>query len=61
MDAGEALTALSFIAAPVTIWALWKGVENMEGQHWVMLAVVLAAGYVLGRMWTTPAQLVGLP
>jgi hypothetical protein len=34
---------------------------EMEGQHWIMLAVILIAGYVLGRIWTTPAQMVGLP
>jgi hypothetical protein len=34
---------------------------EMEGQHWIMLAVILVAGYVLGRIWTTPAQMVGLP
>jgi hypothetical protein len=33
----------------------------METQHWVMLAVILAVGYVIGRLWSTPAQLVGLP
>lgn len=33
----------------------------METQHWVMLAVMLVAGYVLGRVWTQPAQMVGLP
>jgi hypothetical protein len=33
----------------------------MEMQHWVMLLIVLAVGYVLGRMWSTPAQMVGLP
>jgi hypothetical protein len=33
----------------------------MEGQHWIMLLVILVAGYVLGRLWTTPAQMVGLP
>ena len=33
----------------------------MEGQHWIMLAIILVAGYVLGRIWTTPAQMVGLP
>jgi hypothetical protein len=33
----------------------------MQGQHWVMLLVVLAGGYVLGRTWATPAQMVGLP
>jgi hypothetical protein len=33
----------------------------MEGQHWVMIAIVLVVGYVLGRMWSAPAQMVGLP
>lgn len=33
----------------------------METQHWVMLLVILAAGYVIGRLWSTPANLVGLP
>jgi hypothetical protein len=33
----------------------------METQHWLMIAIVLVVGYVLGRMWSTPAQLVGLP
>jgi hypothetical protein len=34
---------------------------EMEGQHWIMLAIFLVAGYVLGRIWTTPATMVGLP
>lgn len=33
----------------------------METQHWIMLLVILAAGYVLGRLWATPAQMIGLP
>lgn len=33
----------------------------MEGQHWVMLLIILAVGYVIGRLWAAPAQLVGLP
>ena len=33
----------------------------MEGQHWVMLFIVLCVGYVLGRLWTQPAQMLGLP
>ena len=39
---------------------LEKDIE-MEGQHWIMLLVILVAGYVLGRIWTAPAQMVGLP
>jgi hypothetical protein len=38
-----------------------RGDIAMEGQHWIMLLVVLVAGYVLGRLWTTPATMVGLP
>lgn len=33
----------------------------MQGQHWLLLLIVLVVGYVLGRVWTTPAQMVGLP
>jgi hypothetical protein len=33
----------------------------MEGQHWIMLGVFLLAGYVIGRLWATPAQMLGLP
>jgi len=34
---------------------------EMEGQHWIMLAIIFIAGYVAGRIWTAPAQMVGLP
>lgn len=33
----------------------------MQGEHWFMLIVVLAVGYLLGRLWATPAKIVGLP
>lgn len=33
----------------------------MEGTHYLMLAVVLIVGYVIGRVWATPATMVGLP
>lgn len=33
----------------------------MEGQHWLMLVVVLIVGYIVGRVWAAPAQMVGLP
>jgi hypothetical protein len=33
----------------------------MEGQHWIMLLIVLGLGYLLGRMWSAPAQMLGLP
>lgn len=44
-----------------TLLELGHGAQAMEGQHWVMLLVILVAGYVLGRIWTTPAQMIGLP
>jgi hypothetical protein len=37
-----------------------KDIE-MEGQHWIMLAVILVAGYVLGRLMPQLGQTVGLP
>lgn len=33
----------------------------METMHYVLLAVMIAIGYVIGRVWATPAQMVGLP
>jgi hypothetical protein len=48
---GTALTAIYF----------GKGVMQMEGQHWIMLLVILVVGYTLGRIWTTPARMIGLP
>jgi hypothetical protein len=33
----------------------------MEGQHVFMLLIVLIGGYVIGRVWAAPAQMVGLP
>lgn len=33
----------------------------MEMQHVVMLLVAIIVGYALGRVWATPAQMVGLP
>jgi hypothetical protein len=46
--------------ALLTVQTLKEGLA-VEGQHWIMLLVILIAGYVLGRLWTTPAQMVGLP
>jgi hypothetical protein len=34
---------------------------TMEGQHWFMVIIMLVVGYVLGRLWTQPAQMLGLP
>lgn len=33
----------------------------MEGQHWIMLLVILIAGYVAGRLFPQAGQMVGLP
>ena len=44
-----------------TALSLYQGATAMEGQHWVMLFIVLVVGYVLGRVWTQPAQMIGLP
>jgi hypothetical protein len=33
----------------------------MEMQHWIMLVVVLAVGYALGRLFPALGQTVGLP
>lgn len=33
----------------------------MEGHSILLLVVILVAGYVVGRMWAAPAQMVGLP
>lgn len=54
------VVVLGAAGAAYTIENLGKDIA-MEGQHWIMLLVILIAGYVLGRIWTTPAQMVGLP
>jgi hypothetical protein len=33
----------------------------VEGQHWVMLLVILLVGYVAGRLFPQLGQTVGLP
>lgn len=38
-----------------------EGVPTMEGMHYVMIAVFIVVGYALGRVWATPAHMVGLP
>jgi hypothetical protein len=44
-----------------TLLNLEQGVTTLEGQHWIMLLVILVVGYVLGRLWAQPAQMLGLP
>jgi hypothetical protein len=52
---------LSIGGAALLIMYLGQGVATMEGQHWIMLIIILVVGYVLGRLWATPAQMIGLP
>lgn len=60
-DAGNGIKIILGAAGTLyLVKQLGKDIE-MEGQHWIMLLVILVAGYVLGRIWTTPAQMVGLP
>jgi hypothetical protein len=33
----------------------------MDGSHWFILLVAIIVGYLLGRVWATPAQALGLP
>jgi hypothetical protein len=34
---------------------------TFDGMSIFAILIVLVIGYVIGRMWSTPAQLVGLP
>jgi hypothetical protein len=52
---------LATAGAGLTVLELSKGVGTMEGQHFILLLVALVGGYVIGRVWTAPAQMVGLP
>lgn len=64
MEQGAATLAIVAIGAAgvgYTLSGMGSEVMAMEGQHWVMLLVVLVVGYVLGRLWTQPAQMLGLP
>jgi hypothetical protein len=44
-----------------TVSQLGSEITALENQHWVMLFIVLVVGYVMGRLWTAPAQMLGLP
>jgi hypothetical protein len=52
---------LSIGGAALLLVYLGQGVATMEMQHWIMLLIILVVGYVLGRIWAAPAQMVGLP
>jgi hypothetical protein len=45
----------------LTLGYFKEEVTTMEGQHWFMVVIMLVVGYVLGRLWTQPAQMLGLP
>lgn len=34
---------------------------NMQWHHYLLFFALIAGGYALGRVWATPAQMVGLP
>jgi endonuclease/exonuclease/phosphatase (EEP) superfamily protein YafD len=55
------IAALAAAGVGFTALQLGKGAMSMESTHWIMLLVILVVGYVLGRVWATPAQMVGLP
>jgi hypothetical protein len=64
MQAAAAGNGIKIVLGVAGTLYLLKQMERdieMEGQHWIMLLVILVAGYVLGRLWTTPATMVGLP
>lgn len=62
LDTPEIVVLAAIVTYGMTLSALslGKGLV-MESQHWVMLLVVLAVGYVLGRLWDQPATMAGLP
>jgi hypothetical protein len=34
---------------------------TFDGMSIIAILIVLVVGYLLGRIWTTPAQMLGLP
>jgi hypothetical protein len=61
---GDAMNGASLVlgfAGTLYLIQQMEGDLVMEGQHWIMLAVILVAGYVLGRLMPQLGQTVGLP
>lgn len=56
-----AIVALGAAGVGFTLANMGTEIAAMEGQHWIMLFVAVVVGYVLGRLWTQPAQMLGLP
>ena len=64
MERDAAILAVTVFAAAGTLYtaaALYKEGMTMQGTHWIMLLVAVAAGYVAGRLFAQPAQMLGLP
>jgi hypothetical protein len=55
------LAAIGVFGTLQSAIAIEKEALEMNGSHWLMLVVVLAAGYIAGRMFPQPAQMFGLP
>lgn len=55
-----ALITLAVFGTLTTTRTLTKEI-SMQGTHWIMLLVAVAAGYVAGRLFAQPAQMLGLP
>jgi hypothetical protein len=55
-----ALITLAIFGTLSTVKNL-KEALTMQGTHWIMLLVAVAAGYVAGRLFAQPAQMLGLP
>jgi hypothetical protein len=55
------LTVVAVAGAATTTAALYTEGLTMQGTHWIMLLVAVAAGYVAGRLFAQPAQMLGLP
>jgi hypothetical protein len=53
--------ALAVAGTLATASALTSEALAMNGNHWIMLVVVLVVGYVVGRMFPEPGRMVGLP
>ena len=56
-----ALSAIAVAGTVITVQTLLTEGLAMQGTHWMMLLVALAAGYVAGRLFAQPARMVGLP
>jgi hypothetical protein len=64
MERNAAIVALSVVAVAGTLYSardLTQEALTMQGQHWIMLLVAIALGYVAGRMFPQAGQMVGLP